>query len=260
MNVAKPFLWRGFYELLGRWTRHRGAGFSTMNFGYDDGRALVDPAEIERFSLQLYARLVDGLDLAGKRVVDASCGRGGGLAWIHANRGPASCVGVDLAPVNVSLSGHTFRTPGLTFMQGSATRLPLPDASADLVLSVEASHCYGDVDAFLAEAARVVSDDGVVCWTDFEKAGISSERRAAVRARFGEADEVDIGERVLRALDADRERRRGLVRAHTARVFWPALDHFAGASAAADTYRRFAEKRSVYFLRRLRRPLRNARG
>ncbi len=260
VRPVRQVLWTGFYELLGRYTRRRGADFAVMNFGYDDGRALVDAAEVERYPLQLYARAVEGVAVEGRRVADVSCGRGGGLSWVHAHRRPSVAQGLDQAPVNVALSSERFARPGLSFQAGSATAMPLPDRSVDVLLSVEASHCYGELGSFLAEAARVLADDGVLVWADFEKVGVSEARRALAARHFEARDEVDIGAHVLRALEADRARRQALVRDYTAPLFWRALDHFAGGSAEADTYRRFAERRSLYFLRHLRRPRRGAHG
>jgi SAM-dependent methyltransferase len=47
-------------------------------------------------------------------------------------------------------------------MRGSAEALPLPDAAADAVLFLNSLHHVGDLDAALAEAARVLRPGGVV--------------------------------------------------------------------------------------------------
>jgi ubiquinone/menaquinone biosynthesis C-methylase UbiE len=43
---------------------------------------------------------------------------------------------------------------------GDAQRLPFADASFDVVLNVEASHCYPDFPGFLDEVARVLKPGG----------------------------------------------------------------------------------------------------
>ena len=225
-----------------------------MNFGYDDGRALVDGTHPERLSLQLYVRAVEGIELSGRDVVDASCGRGGGLAHLVAHGAPASAVGVDLSPVNVALCQQRAVDARLRFVVGSATALPFDDRSVDVLLSIEASHCYVDVDQFLDEAARVLRPGGVVAWADFEGVELQAARRAACDARFDDVDDVDIADHVLRAMEADRARRQDMIRTSSPRVLWRMLDHFAGASEDVDTVRRFREGRARYFVRTLRRP------
>lgn len=258
-QVLKAFrgvFWKGVYEALGRYTRARGADFSAMNFGYDDGdgddarRWGVDPSHPERVCLQLYSRVVDGVLVEGRDVVDVSCGRGGGLAHLARSLRPTSAIGFDFTPVNVELSRATF--PHMDFRVGSALALPLAARSVDVVVSVEASHCYSSVDRFLAESARVLRDDGALCWTDFEKVGSAN----AARDHFEDVSEVDITPHVLRAMSLDRERRRGLIRAHTAKALWSALDHFAASSDDVDTVRRFTEGRARYFVRQCKQPRR----
>jgi ubiquinone/menaquinone biosynthesis C-methylase UbiE len=194
---------------------------------------------------------VEGLTLANKAVSDVSCGRGGGLAYLAREFQPASAHGFDFTPVNVALCKSAFpafsSAPDLRFAVGSALDIPLEDGSVDVLLSVEASHCYASTERFLAEARRVLRDDGVLVWTDFERADA-----ALPKHRFAHVDEVDITDHVLRAMRADRERRRALIRAHSAQMFWNMLDHFAGSAEHVDTVRRFAERRSRYFLRRMR--------
>src|SRR5579871_523910 len=69
------------YGHLTNWTQ--------MNYGYASGSgrghtiALNPGEEAERYCHQLYFRAVDGIDLTGKDVVEVSCGRGGGAAFIH---------------------------------------------------------------------------------------------------------------------------------------------------------------------------------
>lgn len=52
-------------------------------------------------------------------------------------------------------------------MFGDAEKLPLADASFDAVLNVESSHCYGNVETFFREAARVLRPDGRFLFADF---------------------------------------------------------------------------------------------
>lgn len=254
IDVVNRLGWRAWYQLLGLYSEATGARFTVMNWGYDDGRVLVGADVDERLPLQLYARVVEGVDVKGRVVVDVSCGRGGGLHFLVHHKG-ARGQGIDFTPMNVKLAQKTWGTSSLlTWQQGSALALPCEHGSVDVVVSVEASHCYQRVDVFLDEAVRVVSKDGVVCWTDFAERAVAEQQRRWCDERFEDVVDVDITAHVLRAMEGDRVRRRDIIRSHSARFLWPVFDNFAAADDDSDTVRRFKEGRSVYFLRQLRRP------
>ena len=110
-------LWRTWYGFLAWYGDRRGARFSCMNWGYDDGRVLVgDGAGPERYPLQLYHALVERAPVAGKRLLDVSCGRGGGLHYLTRAFGPASALGLDFTPGNVRLAERSFGGAGLPLM------------------------------------------------------------------------------------------------------------------------------------------------
>ena len=59
--------------------------FAFMNYGYAPLSAeLAGTPEPEKYCLQLYRRLLGDADLRGKKVVEVSCGRGGGAAHVAA--------------------------------------------------------------------------------------------------------------------------------------------------------------------------------
>jgi ubiquinone/menaquinone biosynthesis C-methylase UbiE len=247
--------WRGWYAFLEWYTRRQGARFTMMNWGYADGRARVSAGEPERFPLQLYHALLEGVPVEGRTVVDVSCGRGGGLAWVERTLRPARSIGIDFTPGNVALCQAAFgRTqPAVEFRRGDAERLPLPDASADVLLSVEASHCYADVPRFLDEARRVLRPGGLLCWADFAPPDRNARLAAWSLERFECVDDRDVTPHVLAAMQADGERRRALIERHGARVLRSFLLNFAAADERCDSVQRFRSGRWVYFMRRLRR-------
>ena len=48
-----------------------------------------------------------------------------------------------------------------------AESLPLGDASVDVLVNVESSHCYGNFQKFIAEVHRVLKVGGVFLFADF---------------------------------------------------------------------------------------------
>jgi SAM-dependent methyltransferase len=186
--------------------------FAFMNYGYAPLSAeLADSSEPERYCLQLYRQLLGAADLRGKRVVEVSCGRGGGAAHVTAAYRPESYLGIDISERNLALATKRFSSvPSLRFQQGNAEALPLPDASCDALLNVEASHLYDDPARFFAETFRVLSEGGMFFHVDL--AWKDKDPPAMIAAAGFEIVAVeDITQNVVQALDLDSVRREAIV-------------------------------------------------
>ena len=121
------------------------------------------------------ARLAaDVTAVAGEdRVVDVGCGPG--AAAREAARRGAAVIGIDPAPVMLKLArGLTRRDASITWTEGAAEALPLPDGSATVVWSIATVHHWPDLDAGLAEARRVLAPGGRL---------LAIERRTRLGAR-----------------------------------------------------------------------------
>jgi ubiquinone/menaquinone biosynthesis C-methylase UbiE len=92
------------------------------------------------------------------RAVDLGCGSGNAVR--EAARRGAEATGIDPAAVMLRVAGLLMRGPRLTWAQGTAEAIPLPDASATVLWSVAAIHHWQDVDAALAEIHRVLAPGG----------------------------------------------------------------------------------------------------
>lgn len=60
------------------------------------------------------------------------------------------------------------RDTGLPVVRGDAGALPFPDESVDAIVIADALHHFPDVDAALAESARVLRPDGVFVVREFD--------------------------------------------------------------------------------------------
>jgi SAM-dependent methyltransferase len=252
-------VWRTWYGFLAWYSERRGVDYHCMNWGYDDGRELVpESASAERFSLQLYHRLLEGLPAEGSRLVEVSCGRGGGLAYLFQTRRPATGLGLDFAPRNIVQCRRDFGgvDPRLRFEVGHAERLPLADGSVDLLVNVEASHCYGDVDAFIAEAHRSLRPGGLLAWTDFRPQEDVAPLRAKATAAFDVLHEEEITPNVLRAIEQDASRKRRFIESNSVRPLHGILTEFAAADTGSRMFKRFSSGAERYFLWHLRKPAR----
>jgi ubiquinone/menaquinone biosynthesis C-methylase UbiE len=186
--------------------------FAFMNYGFAPLSAeLAGSAEPEKYCLQLYRQLLGAADLRGKKVVEVSCGRGGGAAHVAAMYKPASYLGIDISERNLGLATQRFAgVANLAFQPGNAEQLPLPDASCDALLNVEASHLYDNPALFLAESFRVLKRGGMffhvdLAWQDKDPPGMIAA------AGFQIASVEDITKNVVQALELDSVRREAIV-------------------------------------------------
>src|SRR5882762_6007781 len=117
-----------------------------LNIGYEEDPPMALPLaesdEPNRFHIQLYYRTATQVDLSGKRVLEVSCGHGGGASYLVRTLRPASYTGLDLNRAGIDFCQKRHNLPGLDFVQGDAENLPFPDQSFDAVINIEASHLY----------------------------------------------------------------------------------------------------------------------
>lgn len=98
--------------------------------------------------------------VAGATVLDAGCGTGRYLAAL-AERGASRLVGVDFSPEMLA----RVTTPGVGRVLGDLTALPMAAASIDLVASGLALNDVPDLDAAIAELARVLRAGGTLVYS-----------------------------------------------------------------------------------------------
>ncbi|MFE6102884.1 class I SAM-dependent methyltransferase [Streptomyces laurentii] len=151
-----------------------------INFGYWRDIDLDHPVgEPERVRSQedLYRHVLDSLAAAElpehPRLLDVGCGLGMGCAVALREYEPASVTGMDIHPDQLERARDAqaglLATDGerLRFVRGAAERMPMTDGEFDALISVEAAQHFPDLDAFAAEAARVLRPGGRVAVTSF---------------------------------------------------------------------------------------------
>ena len=97
----------------------------------------------------------------GKRVLDFGCGTGYGSAKI--SESATNVFAVDISPDAIEYARNLYSSLNIKFETISPNALlPLPDNSIDIVISFQVIEHVFDTTAYLAEAARVLTVDGLL--------------------------------------------------------------------------------------------------
>lgn len=95
---------------------------------------------------------------ADDSVVDIGCGPG--TAAREAARRGAQVTGVDPSPELLRLARTFSRGQSITWVEGTAENVPLPDESATVVWALATVHHWQDVDRGIGEAHRLLRSNG----------------------------------------------------------------------------------------------------
>jgi len=109
-------------------------------------------------------RVVEGIALEGKTVLDIGCGAGGITLHLADRHGAARVTGFDVEAPVIEVARRRAEERGLsdrsTFVQAPPGPLPFADASFDIVFSKDALLHVPDKDALFAEIFRVLAPGG----------------------------------------------------------------------------------------------------
>ena len=242
----RPALWNRFYAI--DWGET-----ATNNYGY----APAAGDHPQRFQHQMYLQLLERLReergvKPGMKLLEVSCGRGGGLNALLSQAPEIDATGLDVADSAVAFCRRTYGEGArLKFVQGSALALPFPDGSFDVVLNVEASNDYGDRQRFFREAARVLKPDGILLYADTVKQGRREAMEQDLTSAGFQAELRDITAHVAEACLLDSPRRREVIRRHVPLVGRLVLRRQLANYAAiegSDKFTAFVEGRRTYLM------------
>jgi ubiquinone/menaquinone biosynthesis C-methylase UbiE len=98
--------------------------------------------------------------VSGKAVLDLACGEGYGAA-LMANVAK-SVTGVDISGDTVEYARHRYHRQNLSFIVGSCEKVPLQDASVDIVTSFETIEHHDRHEEMMQEIKRVLKPGGLL--------------------------------------------------------------------------------------------------
>jgi SAM-dependent methyltransferase len=94
-----------------------------------------------------------------KDILDVASGEGYGTALLA--QVAQNAIGVEISPEAVEHANGAYGRENLEYLQGDARKLPLPDASRDIVISFETIEHFAEQEAFLEEVKRVLRPGGL---------------------------------------------------------------------------------------------------
>ncbi|RWE02297.1 methyltransferase domain-containing protein [Mesorhizobium sp.] len=199
------------------------------------------PAEVDR--------VVEGLSLKGKTILDIGCGAGGITLYLAVRHGAARATGFDVEGPVIEAARRGAMLKGLqdrvSFVQAPPGPLPFANASFDVVFSKDALLHVRDKEALFAEIFRVLKPGGVFAasnWMIAHDGEPSPEMKAytaAVGLSFAMASPARYAEAMRRAGFSDiavRDRNpwyREVAREELARLKGPLYEPVAAAVGAA---------------------------
>ena len=98
---------------------------------------------------------------AADRVVDVGCGPGTAVRFAAARA--ATATGIDTDPAMLRFAHWSTAIPrpaNISWLEGRAEKLPLPDGQATVVWAISSAHHWEDRDAGISEARRVLAPAG----------------------------------------------------------------------------------------------------
>jgi phthiocerol/phenolphthiocerol synthesis type-I polyketide synthase E len=121
---------------------------------------------LNRNSVKLVLEVIADCPIEGRRVLDVGCGRGGAVHVLTQFFAPAHVTGLDLSPGAIDFCRRAHRRSNVHFELGDAEHLPFANDSFDVVINIESSHTYPNIQAFYNEVWRVLVPGGYFLYTD----------------------------------------------------------------------------------------------
>ena len=235
IGIVRKAIWKLWYPFITRRLQKDEVLF--LNYAFEPekpmGLPLTPADEPNRASIQLYHHVATQVDLRGKKVLEISCGHGGGASYLTRTLQPAHYTGLDLNPAGIRFCQQRHQLAGLDFVQGDAETLFFADHTFDAVINVEASHCYPHFPRFLNEVARVLKPGGHFLYADFRFSdGIPEWEQALLAVPLKMLKLRVINPEVLRGMDANSQRSLKLIVGHLPKFMHPLGRDFAGVQGS----------------------------
>lgn len=230
-----------FYNLISSLDRDKQLIF--MNYGYISldpnykGLELGPEDENHRYQIQMYHHIAHSVDWSDSHALEVGSGRGGGASYIKRHFKPRSMTGVDLSDKAVAFcNAHHSTVEGLRFVQGDAEALRFADESFDIIINVESSLYYPNVENFFKHVVRLLKPNGHFLYADMRfQDEVAGWRKQLQDTGLELLSEEDITQNARQALSLNQEHRRNLVKKYAPRFLQRIFSRFGGADGGRLT-------------------------
>ena len=244
-KLLNPF-WEVWYWYINSLDKYGEVIF--LNYGYADNNKLELRKEDEnnRYPIQFYNHIANSIKVEGLDILEVGCGRGGGASYIAGYLAPKSVKGIDLCKKSIDFCKKHYHVKGLSFCHGNALSLPFMDNNFNVVINVESSHRYSDMERFLGEVYRVLRSGGYFLFADLrDEELIESLRKQLDNCRLKIIKEEIITPNVIKALVLANEKKMDLIERLVPRLLHGLTKEFAGTKETA-LYKSFMKGKKEY--------------
>jgi len=246
------FITQMFYNLVSHLDRDAKLVF--MNYGYTSFDSHHQPIELRpedenfRYQIQMYHHIASSADWTGRDGLEVGSGRGGGAAFIARHFKPRSMTGVDLSDRAVAFCNrHHSAVEGLRFVQGDAEALRFPDESYDIIINVESSLYYPNVENFFQHVVRLLKPNGYFLYADMRYLDeVENWHRQLRDTGLVVLSEEDITRNAKHALSMNQEFRNELVKKYVPGLLQKVFSRFGGADGGRLAGDSHTDKKRVY--------------
>jgi len=241
--VLNRYLWKKWYNFI---AKHDSNDLLTaMNYGYIDDQDSVDKACPPQ--LNLYEHVVDNVVLHKKRVLEVGSGRGAGASYLTNKYNPLAYIALDMAFIASKKSDELTDNHCLHAASGDALAIPVRQSSIDVILNIESSHCYSNLEKFISEVSRALKQGGYFCYCDLmpiknkdRLLDYFNKHNLKVRKTH------NITPQVLKSLAYDSGQHSDLIKKHVPWYLQKTVSEFAGIKGTA-VYNLFDSGKFVYY-------------
>lgn len=108
-----------------------------------------------------------------KKILDIACGEGYGANLLSQYATHVTGIDIDNSSIKKAIDKYT--SPNINFKQGSATEIPLPDNSIDVVVSFETLEHLAEHDQMIKEIKRILIPMGLLIMSTPDKLNYSDK-------------------------------------------------------------------------------------
>lgn len=165
-DVLLTLLDQGYPELDLAFGRH-------VHWGYweNPSQATNTPEDFREAADQLTYQVYNAAKVGNsQKILDVGCGFGGAIACMNEKFSQLDLTGLNIDPRQLERARKNIlplHNNSINFIEGSASELPFPDNSFDVVLAVECIFHFPDRQQFFKEAFRVLKSGGYLSLSDF---------------------------------------------------------------------------------------------